>query len=179
MKTSHLAAILGGVLLLSVPIVVVVIWYQMTPRSLGRGAAYETKSFEDRKVIFRTTAYHEKVSGLALPGSFLVFEGRPRSSGTWTLLFEWSRDDPSSIPEPHVRFVTDDLAFLFTDTRLAVTSDGGQTWSTWDAAGTYFARIHQVTLSIDGTGSLVLQPYRDDTRKVILRTSDSGRHWSP
>lgn len=67
----------------------------------------------------------------------------------------------------------------------AVTTDGGNNWSVWDATKeipdwqwSTYGVISDVRIEADGTGKMVLKSIADSTRKVPnFRTSDFGRHW--
>ena len=95
---------------------------------------------------------------------------------------------PDSIPLPkdQVRFVGDKTAYVFMGWMYAVTTDGGRTWSVWDAEKelpncTYcnYKLIRDVQLKPDGAGRMILNPTPNTPGAVSeLRTRDYGRHWT-
>jgi len=70
---------------------------------------------------------------------------------------------------------------------FAVTTDGGATWSVWDAKKDLpnwqccnYGLIKDVRLDSKGTGVMILNPIPQRRGEVPeLHTNDFGRHWNP
>jgi hypothetical protein len=97
-------------------------------------------------------------------------------------------DDDPPIPRDNVRFVSDQIGYIFMGSMYAVTTDAGRIWSVWDAtkdapdgSGYQYGFIKDVQLSPDGNGFMTTQGSDDRSRKDIidiqLSTKDFGRHW--
>jgi hypothetical protein len=94
-------------------------------------------------------------------------------------------DDPVPIPRDQVRFVSDQIGFVFMGWMYAVSTDGGKKWSVWNAEHDLpnweccnYRLITDVTIAGNGSGVMRLSPIRDRRGEVPeLHTSDYGRHW--
>ena len=86
-------------------------------------------------------------------------------------------------PPPVGLFVGEQVGYLFMGWVYAVTTDGGRTWSVWDASKelpqwrTNYRLIEDVTLGADGTGKMLLNPLEPQPSRPELVTDDFGRHW--
>jgi hypothetical protein len=130
------------------------------------------------------TAYREKA--LFTPGAFYVFQFAPKDSDDWREVLTVQTDEPIPIPREKIRFVNDQVGYFFMSRYYAVTTDGGHTWSIWDAEKDLTYRQHNLWPSIKdvrietgGTGKMTLPPLVDQIGDVpVLYTNDYGRHWS-
>jgi hypothetical protein len=131
----------------------------------------------------RVTAYAEENAGF-VGGAYYVFECTPRGSDTWREIMTFRHDDPVPIPREHVRFVNDQIGYVFMVYKYAVTTDGGATWQTWDIVGKLpdwqnnRAAIKDVKIGENGVGVMKLDPFSDRPKVRELFTKDYGRHWS-
>jgi hypothetical protein len=138
----------------------------------------------NRTFSVRVTAYAEDNGGF-VAGAYYVFESAAVGSSDWREIMEFRHDDPVPIPRNQVRFVTDQIGYLFMVYKYAVTTDGGRTWSVW-----YISRdlprwrerraaIKEVRVESNGAGIMELQPFEGwQTQTPKLYTKDYGRHWS-
>lgn len=152
------------------------------------GAVYETKLLDGGSVSLRVTAYPEKIVGPGLPGAYFVFEGRPKDVQAWSRIFEFRHDDAIPIRERCAGFSGDNVAYVYLGWVVGVTSDGGRTWSVWDASRDSegyrtieecnYRWIREVGINADGSGTMNVDPIRW-TEVTELRTTDFGRNWAP
>lgn len=89
------------------------------------------------------------------------------------------------IPRDQIRFVSDQIAYVFMGWIYNVTTDGGQTWSTWDAEKDLpnwrccdFQLIQNVNITTEGLGVMLLRSnYLEEKKNLALYTKDYGKHW--
>ncbi len=99
-----------------------------------RGKVIETWQTGNNSFRLRVTAYNEKNTFPALGGGYYVFESAPVSSDQWKEIMTFRHDDPIAIPKDQVRFLSDQVGYVFMGWLYAVTTDGGHSWSLWDAS---------------------------------------------
>ncbi len=114
-----------------------------------------------------------------------VFEVKPAASDRWKEIIVATTDDDVPIPHEQVRFINNHTAYVFMVDRYAVTTDGGRSWSTWNAndqasnvvqyPGQFY--ISKVLVNPDGSGSLMAAARSADKRTHRFQTSDFGRTW--
>ena len=129
---------------------------------------------------------HYEENGGFVPGAYYVFRSAPNGSDNWRDIITFRHDDPVTIPRDQVRFVNDRVAFVFMGWMYSVTTDGGASWSTWDAGASLpkwqccnYGLIKDVHLEPDGRGTMTLSPIQDRRGEVAqLHTKDYGRHWA-
>jgi hypothetical protein len=154
--------------------------------SSAQGRAYYDFEVANAKFKIRVTAYREKVT-FALPGAYYVFESAEADSTSWHKIMTLRIDEPYRLPRDQVRFVNENSAYIFISTYYMVTTDGGHTWSIWNAEKDLPDRrkhnlssaIREVDMKSDGTGRMMLYPLpgsRGGTPE--LHTTDYGQHWS-
>jgi len=122
-----------------------------------------------------------------LPGAYYVFQTMPPGSNRWREIMTFRHDDPGPIPRGNARLVGDKVGYLFMGWMYAVTTDGGVTWSVWNAEKDLpnwdccnYGLIKDVNIESDGTGKMILSPISGRRGEVPeLRTNDFGRHWVP
>jgi hypothetical protein len=147
------------------------------------GPVTDSKRLSNGRAAVRVDR-HEEVD-VFLPGAYLKFYGKSADNEEWTPLFTFRHDDPIPIPQDCVRFVSADIAYAFVGWYYTVTTDAGHTWSTWKASHYLpnwrccnYRLIRDVTLSTDGSGSMVLNPIPSRRGEVPeLATTDFGKHW--
>jgi photosystem II stability/assembly factor-like uncharacterized protein len=133
----------------------------------------------------RVTAYAEENGGF-VGGAYYLFQATPSDSDAWRDIFTFRHDDPVAIPRDQVRFVNDKTAFVFMGWMYAVTSDGGTTWSVWNAQTNLpnwsccnYRLVKDVRIMSDGTGTMTIDPIPGRQGEVPeLHTTDYGQHWS-
>jgi hypothetical protein len=118
---------------------------------------------------------------------YYVFESMPVGASEWSEVMTFTDTDDVPIPSNQVRFVDDDrIAFFFMGWMYAVTTDGGRTWSLWNADKELpnckycnYHLIRDVQITPGGTGRMVLDPTPNTPAAVSeLHTRDYGRHWT-
>ena len=146
-----------------------------------------TDSFETSNHSFKLRVdQRAEVGGFmaALNGAYYVFRWAPVGSDNWHDIMTFRHDDPIPIPRDQVRFVNERVGFVFMGWMYAVSTDGGVTWSVWDAHRDLkseccnYGLVHDVHLEPDGTGTMTLSVIPDRREVPKLRTTDYGRHWS-
>lgn len=130
----------------------------------------------------RVSRYSERGFRL-VGGAYYVFESAAAGSESSTEIMRVRHDDPVEIPREQVRFVNYQVGYVFMRYKYAVTTDGGVTWSVWDATADLpqwrrtRATIKEVRLAPDGTGTMSLASSTNQEAPE-LHTTDYGRQWS-
>jgi hypothetical protein len=96
------------------------------------------------------------------------------------------QDEAVPIPREQIKFISDQVGYVFMGWLYSVTADGGKTWRQWDAETELTGwqccdpkLIQNVNISSDGNGTMTLRPeLRQPEKTLILRTQDYGQHWS-
>ena len=115
------------------------------------------------------------------PHKYQVFEAAAGGSANWRELLEWRTDDYYPIEYDRVQIVSPQVVSVFRGTKYVVTTDAGQTWTTWDAEKhsniryKYQIAVKDVRVSPDGTGTMVVI---SDTEPYRFLTLDYGLHWA-
>jgi hypothetical protein len=150
----------------------------------GPGRVVDTWEYANNYFRLRITAYDEKGVYPAPSGGYYVFESSQADIENWQTIMTFRHDDPVKIRSDQVRFVNEQVGYVFMGWLYAVTTDGGRTWSVWDASKdpvlsrTYnYDLIRQVSISPDGNGHMDLN--LTGNKEEQLRTQDYGRHWTP
>jgi hypothetical protein len=151
-----------------------------------RGKVIETWQTGNNIFQVRVTAYNEKNTFPALGGGYYVFESAAVGSDRWNEIMSFRHDDPVDIPRDQVRFVSDQVGYVFMGWMYAVTTDEGATWSVWNAEKDWsgwqrrgYRLIQDVRIAPDGMGTMRLNPIPHRSGEAPeLHTKDYGRHWS-
>jgi hypothetical protein len=148
------------------------------------GDVIETWETQNDTFRIRATVYDEKGTAPAPGGGYYVFESSPSGVDKWQKIMTFRHDDPVPIPRNQVRFVNQQVAYIFMGWLYAVTVDGGQSWSVWDASkdnqlskSYNYDMIREVNISDDGRGNMVLN--LTGNKREELSTKDFGTHWTP
>jgi hypothetical protein len=148
------------------------------------GDIIETWETKNDTFRIRATAYDEKGTHPAPGGGYYLFESSPSGVDRWQKIMTFRHDDPVPIPRNQVRFVNQQVAYLFMGWLYAVTVDGGQSWSVWDASKNNhlsksynYDMIREVNISPDGSGKMDLN--LTGNKREELSTKDYGAHWTP
>lgn len=130
----------------------------------------------------RVTEYEEK--HFPLSKFRYVFETNRRGSTDWREIMTARRNDDVPIPRDQVRFLSDQVAYVFMSDKYAVTTNGGDSWSVWEAnqatASLQYPSqsfIKAVKLDLDGSGNLQLAMRSGDKQVKQFRTEDFGHSW--
>jgi len=152
------------------------------------GCMSQEKSILDRwqtgNAVFeiRITEYEEK--RLVLSKFRYVFEANRSGSNDWREIMTAITNDDIPIPREQVRFLDDRTAYMFMTDKYAITTNGGDSWSVWEAKkatdslqypGQPF--IKDVNLKPDGSGTLILVLYSAEKQVKHLQTEDFGHSW--
>jgi len=148
-----------------------------------------TESFETSNHTFKLRVErHAEVGGFmaVLNGAYYVFRAASVGSDNWHDIMTFRHDDPNPIPRDQVRFVNERVGFVFMGWLYAASTDGGATWTVWNAKRDLpnrqccsYQTIANVELNADGSGTMTLSPIEERPGEVPqLHTNDFGRHWS-
>ncbi|MGH9875193.1 MAG: hypothetical protein ACRD9S_22285 [Pyrinomonadaceae bacterium] len=154
--------------------------------SFRRGKVIESWQTGNDVFAIRVTAHSERLSLPGLGGAYYVFDSSVLGSDRWTEFLVFRHDNSVSIPRDQVRFVTPQVAYVFMGWKYGITTDGGSTWSVWDAEKDLpdwqccnYSLIRDVRIAPDGTGTMKLNPPSGLDRQVSeLQTKDYGRRWN-
>ena len=133
----------------------------------------------------RAEAFAEKNGGF-VPGAYYVFSSAPNGAGTWRTVMTFRHDDTVPIPRQQLRIMSKNFAYIFMGWMYAVTTDGGMTWTVWDARKDLpnwqccnYGVIQDVNVRPDGTGEMILSPIPGRRGEVpSVCTADFGRNWA-
>jgi len=163
---------------------VMIIFQSCHPAEEGRGPLRDKWELENKGFRIRITEYEEKHPAF-LTHFYYVFESMPAGESRWREVMTFEHDDDVSMRD-QVRFVDDRIAYAFMGWIYAVTTDGGGTWSVWDAAKDLrnweccnYRLIRAVQVAADGQGTMTLNPIPQRRGEVPqLHTRDYGQHWA-
>lgn len=133
---------------------------------------------ENFKIVVK--AYHEQYRYNA--GTYYEFEFlKDRQT---RLIMTFRHDDPNPIDRKSVVFVNDKVIYAYMGWKFVVTTDGGETWSTWDAENALaewkccnYYLIDSVILNENGMGKMQLRKTKNMPARTLV-TSDYGKSWS-
>jgi hypothetical protein len=121
-------------------------------------------------------------------GADYVFESTAIGTNRWRRIMVFRHDDAVQIPTRQIRFLSDEkIAYIFMSWMYAVTTDGGNSWSVWDARSDLpgwqccnYGLIRDVVIQSDGSGMMLCNPISGRSGEVPkLATVDFGRTWRP
>ncbi len=121
-----------------------------------------------------------------MPGAYYVFESLPAGASAWIEIVTVRYDDRVPIPRDQIRFVNENIAYLFMGWTYAVTVNAGTTWSKIEDVTNFFRDndhvafryLDKVAVSDRGVGKMELKPIDEDSgRTRYLSTEDYGQHW--
>jgi len=119
------------------------------------------------------------------PGTYYTFECLNENSLLGGPIIMTLRTDKRvAIPREQIRLISSEIAYVFMGWLYAVTTDGGYTWSVWDAQDNLknwqccdYDSISDVQLSKEGTGTMVLKHHGIGKSLQELHTTNFGREW--
>ncbi len=124
--------------------------------------------------------------------SYYVFQFNDGRTGRWREVMTYRHRSAVNLENKFVRTVDENTAYVFIFDKIAVTADGGQNWTFWDAkkelagwkngAGESLndVRIETVELDETGRGAMRLEDLgRDQKVRTVfeLSTDDFGKTW--
>lgn len=125
---------------------------------------------------------HSEEHGGFNSGAYFVFQSAPKDQEHWVEIMVFRHDDLVDIPRQQVRFVSDRVGYVFMGNKFAVTTDGGMTWSVWDAVKNLpdwtltRADIKDIQIEPSGDGIMELLSFTKQ-KAPVLRTKDFGKSW--
>jgi hypothetical protein len=153
------------------------------PQRMGETA--QTWESSDRPFTLKIDMHIERGGFMpaATAGAYYVFYSKSPGSSNWQKIMTFRHDDPIDIPERQVRFVNDSVAYFFIGPFFVVTTNKGESWTTWDAYKAipdikccYYGVIDDAVIQPDGTGKLSLDPQAVPDRPQ-RETRDFGIQW--
>ncbi|HBB87808.1 MAG TPA: hypothetical protein DC047_09355 [Blastocatellia bacterium] len=158
--------------------------YEFRPGTQQQKKINETWETTNDRFKIGVTAYAEEKGGFA-GGSNYVFTSAKVGSDDWKEFMTFRHDDPIPIPRQQIHFVNDKIAYVFIGWMYAVTTDGGSSWSVWNAENDLpgwrccnYGLIQDLRVEPDGVGKMKLKPIMQRDGEVPeLHTRDYGRHW--
>jgi hypothetical protein len=142
----------------------------------------ETWEIESKALKIRMSAYELK--SVEPPGIYYTLYFAEPGSDSWSEILNFRQDEKLPIPRNQVRFINDQVAYVFMGWIYIVTADRGKTWSVWDAESDLPnwkccdpGLIRDVYITPDGLGAMTLNSYPRVGETFVLHTKDYGRHW--
>ena len=180
MKRALLIAI--GASFFVVAVVVAANWMFVSRPYMGK----VIESWETSNQAFRVRVDQHSEEHAFVTGAYYVFRSAPSGTEDWRDIMTFRHDDLIPIPRDQIRFVNDRVGFVFMGWKFAATTDGGGSWSVWDAETDLpkwrccnYELIQDVHLEVTGKGTMTLKAIPDRSGEVPeLHTNDYGRHWS-
>jgi hypothetical protein len=149
----------------------------------GQGPVLE--KWEDHNSTF-SIRVERRADLYSLMSYWYVFQSSRKGTLRWGEITRQLHGEPVPLPKEQIRFVSDDVGYLFFQLKYAVTVDSGQSWSVFDFGHNPlyspkkldYSRIADVKVLPDGTGKLTMFRY-DITQgqSTLFFTHDYGRHW--
>lgn len=146
-----------------------------------RGEVAESWITTNNTFKIRVDKHSEKNGGF-VAGAYYVFQSAKEGQENWTEIIVSRHDDPIDIPRQQVRFVKDQVGYLFMNYKFAVTTDAGTTWFTWDAVKDLSdwkssrATIKEVHIELNGAGVMEFNSFTNQAAPTLY-TEDFGRTW--
>jgi len=175
---SSLGVVVGLILAINWPVVSMLVY--------GPYMGPVNESWNTSNNVFRIRVERHAEFNAFVGGAYYVFQSAQAGSDSWQKVFTFRHDDPNPIPRDQVRFVNDQVGFVFMGWMYAVTTDGGASWSVWNAETDLpkgiccnYGLIASVNLQPDGRGTMILDPIPKRQGELPqLHTKDFGQHWN-
>lgn len=143
----------------------------------------ETWKTSNGNIKMRVLAYY--LEGVVPAGVYYTFQSFDSDWSEWQSIMTSRHDQSLPIPTDSVVFLTDTTAYAMMGSMYAVTTDGGDTWSVWDAERDFeMGRlsdhwiIGHVGIAASGNGTMKLWASAQPSETFVLHTSDFGRNWN-
>jgi len=141
-----------------------------------KGALFESYIFEGSRLKIKVESRHENGLLVWLPGAYYDYEAKRNDSDSWQPIFTFYFDNPMKIPKEQIKEINEKVSYVFIGWMYSVTTDGGKTWSTWDAdKKQQCGFIQSVELGPEGQGTMNL--YDRTGATCQLYTTDFGKTW--
>jgi hypothetical protein len=163
-------------------VVVVVVGREFTSKPQQGAKIIESCELDNKSFRVSVVAYAEENGGF-VPGAYYVFRSSRLRSDTWREIMTVRHDDPDPIPRDQIRFLNEQIGYVFMVYKYAVTTDAGENWFVWDITKEFpdwrqnRAYIKDVRIESAGSGTMTLIPVLQPHGALELHTSDYGRHW--
>jgi hypothetical protein len=153
--------------------------------SSERGEVFD--EWEKANTTFKVRIRAHKEMAAFTPGAFYVLQSSSLDSESWKEIITIRTDEAHPIPRDRIRFVSDNVGYVFLSSYYAATTDGGSTWLLWNGDKNIpngrelnlSPAPKAVDLQPNGTGIMVLYPFVQDRKQgPDLYTTDYGRHWN-
>lgn len=172
-----------------VPIIIILVALLIVASGLlkpSMGNVVETWQVENQNLRLRVLMRQERC--FAVCGAYYTFLSAPVGSDNWREIFTVHHDDPNPIPREQVRFVSEQVGYVFFGSKYAVTTNGGLIWYVWDAWEAeknmpfknrkLHPSIVEVNIEPTGGGRMRLYTVADKPlNQLELQTVDFGRSW--
>ena len=149
----------------------------------------ERSEVKNGDLAVRITSY--KIEHLSPSGIYYTFRsfkgaGNTDDNEEYKTIMTLRQDKLVTIPVHQIRFINDHIGYVFMGWKYAITIDGGESWSVWDAEADLqgwqccnYSLIRDIQIASDGSGTMSLNssPQEQDNMSV-LHTKDYGRHWN-
>ena len=139
-------------------------------------------SLEMQRHIFKVRGVSYRLPGVTPEGVYHSFEVYSTELGWWQGIISLRLDEPVSLKHNQISFVSNDICFVFVGWKYAVTTDGGKTWTKWDAEDQFINTscchsnlIKNVQILPNGEGVMYLNS--EQSTYSALYTKDYGKHW--
>ncbi len=146
-------------------------------------------TWEDTNGKFKVRVVeYDQTLGIPPQRIYCRFEAAGQHSTEWREIM--TSKTKSGITREHVKFIGDNIAYIFTADTFASTVDTGRNWSVFDGdrmlrdVNLDYRRLYIRTADIspDGTGvieaSVSASRFWGDRNPITLHTSDYGQHWT-
>jgi len=152
-----------------------------------RGGVIESWETANNTFRVRVTVYGEGNSQQVYQnGAHYTFASAPAGSDHWVEFFVPYLTRREPIARDHIRFVNDNVGYVFWKQWYLVTTNSGRTWTSWNSpkylsnpADVQCCEIENVNISADGKGLMeVHAPNGQGKTMIELVTQDYGQHWA-
>ena len=134
--------------------------------------------FRQGILILRSEFKVYELEGAVPKGIYYTLQQAVVDPTYWDSVITSRQDEKIELPQQHLRFISDRIAYFFMGQVYAVTTDGGHAWSLWEADRDLadgpcctVDLIREVSVEPDGKGFMLLKESRP------LTTNDFGQHW--
>lgn len=166
-----------------ISLIVLLLLGTVWPQGCQDGKVFEVREKANSKFTIRITAREE---GGWVGGANYIFESAKTGSNDWHEFMRFRHDDPKPIPINQIKFVNDDVGYVFMGWMYAVSTDRGENWSVWTAERDLpnwkccnYGLIRDVEVTPGGTGKMTLNWFPERSGEVPeLRTENYGRDWN-
>lgn len=137
----------------------------------------------NQRLKVRVTSYLQKGIFRIVRNTYYVFESS--KNGEWEEIMTSRHDDLLPIDKNSVKFVSEDICYVYSGSGFAVTTDVGDSWAIWDSRNHKYLKdeinygsIKAVNIREDGSGEMTLSVFPSKNACQTLFTKDYGRSWN-